>query len=180
MSITFPNFRNKKEILRWLAGVASVAVVIIPIFFYRSLASIKDVGYVGYFVANYFGYGFYILPFLITKLNPIVLILIGAFGSTVDEFFAWYFGQTTEKFENKSKSHEIVEKYITKHGLSAIFIMAVLPLPGYLYTIAGYVGGHYGIAYKYYFLAGLGGRLIRNVIYTIGVLYMIHQTGWLK
>ena len=72
------------------------------------------------------------------------------------------------------------EKYITRYGLRAIFTMAVLPFPGFLYTIAGYVGRHYGIPYRYYFLAGFGGRLLRNVIYTIGVLYMLNRTGWLK
>ena len=180
MKIKLPNFRSKREVLRLSAGVAALVIMIIPLFVYRSLESIKGIGYLGYFVANYFGYGLYILPFIVTKLNPAILILIGAFGSTIDEFFAWYFGRATERFENKSKSHEIVEKYITRYGLRAIFTMAVLPFPGFLYTIAGYVGGHYGIPYRYYFLAGFGGRLLRNVVYTIGVLYTLNQTGWLK
>ena len=180
MRIKLPNFRSKREILRLSAGAAALTIMIIPLFVYRSLESVKGIGYLGYFVANYFGYGLYILPFIVTKLNPVVLILIGAFGSTIDEFFAWYFGRQTERFENKSKTHEIVEKYITRYGLRAIFTMAVLPFPGFLYTIAGYVGGHYGIPYQYYFLAGFGGRLLRNVIYTIGVLYILNQTSWLK
>lgn len=169
---------SKTTFIRWSAGVATVALLIVPIFFYRGIESVKDIGYLGYFVANYLGYGLYILPFLITRLNPLLLIIIGAFGSTVDEFFAWYFGRTTVVFENKSRSHNIIESMIAKHGLYTVFTMGVLPLPGFLYTIAGFVGGHYGIPYPKYFLAGFSGRLLRNIVYTVGVLYALDKTGW--
>jgi len=67
---------------------------------------------------------------------------------------------------------------MVKYGLFAVFIMGVLPLPGFLFTIAGFVGGHFGIPYFKYFLAGFTGRLVRNVIYTVGVLYTLERTGW--
>jgi len=52
-----------KKFLRWVAGLATVLLLVIPIFFYRDFASVKEIGYIGYFFANYFGYGLYILPF---------------------------------------------------------------------------------------------------------------------
>lgn len=164
---------DRRRTLRFLSLAILVAILIVPPFFYKRFEQIKDVGYLGFFIANYFGYGLYILPFLVTKLDPVLLILIGAFGSTIDEFFAWYAGRTSERYEKKSRLHTTIEKYITRYGLLAVTIMGVLPLPGFMLTIAGFIGGHYGIPYPKYFLAGFLGRLVSRTIWTLGFLYFM-------
>lgn len=166
-------FWDRRRIFRTLSIVALVAILIVPPLFYKRFEEVKEIGYLGFFVANYFGYGLYVLPFLVTKLDPTLLILIGAFGSTVDEFFAWYAGRTSEQYERRSRLHAAIEKYISRYGLMAVAMMGVLPLPGFVLTIAGFIGGHYGIPYLKYFLAGFLGRLVSRTFWTLGFLFIM-------
>lgn len=157
--------------IRTLSIIAMIVILVLPALVYQRLEGLDSLGYLGFFVANYFGYGLYILPFLVTKLNPVLLILIGAFGSTIDEVFAWYVGKSGEIHEKNSKLHERVERYIRRWGLLGIFIMGIVPTPGFIVTIAAFISGHFQIPFKKYFIAGFSGRLISRTIWTLGFLY---------
>lgn len=157
--------------IRILSITAMIAILIVPALVYRRLEGLDSLGYLGFFVANYFGYGLYILPFLVTRLNPVLLVLIGAFGSTIDEVFAWYVGKTGQVHEKRSKLHEKVEVYIRRWGLVGIFVMGVIPTPGFIVTIAAFVSGHFKIPFLKYFAAGFAGRLISRTLWTLGFLY---------
>lgn len=155
-----------------------IAILLVPAIVYQRLEGLDSLGYLGFFVANYFGYGLYILPFLVTKLNPVLLILIGAFGSTIDEVFAWYVGKTGDIHGRRSKLHEKVERYIKRWGLLGIFIMGVVPTPGFIVTIAAFISGHFQIPFRKYFLAGFSGRLISRTMWTLGFLYASPRISW--
>ena len=157
--------------MRIFSIIAMVAILIIPVLVYPHVLRFDSVGYPGFFVANYFGYGLYVLPFLVTRLDPVLLILIGAFGSTIDEVFAWYVGKTGEQYEKKSKLHEKVESYLKQYGLPGVFVMGIAPTPGFIVTISAFICGHYKIPFKKYFLAGFCGRLISRTLWTLGFLY---------
>ena len=164
--------------IRILSIIAMIVVLVVPAFVYQRLEWLDSLGYLGFFAANYFGYGLYILPFLVTRLNPVLLILIGAFGSTIDEIFAWYVGKTGELHEKPSKLHEKVARYIHRYGLFGIFVMGVVPTPGFIVTIAAYISGHFQIPFKKYFIAGFSGRLISRTIWTLGFLYASERVAW--
>lgn len=144
-----------------VALVFAVLMTILPIFVATDLQALKNAGYLGFLAANYFGFGVFVLPFLIETHNILLLVLIGGFGNTIDEFFAWFAGRMTEEFETKKKLHERVEKFVLKRGLGGIFIMGVLPLPGILYDIAAFVMGHYKVSYFKFFFASFLGKLLR-------------------
>lgn len=137
---------------------------VLPMFIATNAESLKNVGYLGFFIANYFGYGVLILPFMINTHNIFLLILIGAFGNTIDEFFAWLAGRMIEEIESKSKVHQRIERFVMRYGLKGVFVMGVLPLPGILYDIAGFAMGHYKTPYLKVFLAGFLGKLLRWII----------------
>lgn len=164
--------------MRTVSIIALIAILIVPAFVYQRLEDLDSLGYLGFFIANYFGYGLYILPFLVTKLNPLLLILIGAFGSTIDEVFAWYVGKTGQEHEKRSKLHEKVERYIKRWGLLGIFVMGIVPTPGFIVTIAAFISGHFQIPFRKYFIAGFGGRLISRTMWTLGFLYASERISW--
>lgn len=164
--------------IRILSIIAMIVILIVPAFVYQRIGGFDSFGYLGFFVANYFGYGLYILPFLVTKLDPVLLILIGAFGSTIDEVFAWYVGKTSTQDEKKTKLHDRLERYIRRWGLPGIFVMGIVPTPGFIVTIAAFVSGRFQIPFKKYFIAGFGGRLISRTIWTLGFLYTAKRVAW--
>jgi len=164
--------------IRTLSIIAMIAILVVPALVYRRLEGLDSLGYLGFFVANYFGYGLYILPFLVTKLDPVLLILIGAFGSTIDEVFAWYVGKSGQYHEKRSKLHDKVERYIRRWGLVGIFVMGIVPTPGFIVTIAAFVSGHFQIPFKKYFIAGFSGRLISRTLWTLGFLYASQHVSY--
>ncbi len=164
--------------MRAISIIAMIAILLVPAFIYQRIEGFDSFGYLGFLVANYFGYGLYILPFLVTRLNPVLLILIGAFGSTIDEVFAWYVGKTGQFHEKQSKLHEKVEWYIRRYGLLGIFIMGIVPTPGFIVTIAALISGHFKIPFTKYFIAGFSGRLISRTIWTLGFLYASERVAW--
>lgn len=120
-----------------MSGGIAIAMLLIPVFVYRNLDDIaKNTGYIGYFFANYLGFGIYTLPFLVKILNPVLLIVIGAFGLTIDEFFAWYAGNVSEELERSKKFHNKIQSFVERYGLFAIFTFGLLPLPGVVYAIS--------------------------------------------
>ena len=164
--------------MRAISIIAMIAILLVPAFIYQRIEGFDSFGYLGFLVANYFGYGLYILPFLVTRLNPVLLILIGAFGSTIDEVFAWYVGKTGDLHDKPSKLHQKVERYVDQYGLFGIFVMGVVPTPGFIVTIAAFISGHFQIPFRKYFLAGFSGRLISRTIWTLGFLYAAKRVDW--
>lgn len=143
--------------------VFAVLMIFAPVFVVKDIESLKNIGYLGFLVANYFGYGIFVLPFMIESHNDFLLVLIAGFGNTIDEFFAWLAGRVTQEFESKREIHKRVEKFVMEQGLWGIFVMGILPLPGILYDIAAFVAGHYRMPYIKLFLASFLGKLLRWV-----------------
>jgi len=163
--------KNYRKILGLLSGMLAIAMLIIPIFFYGNLNEItQSTGYLGYFLATYFGFGMYTLPWLIKILNPFLLTLIGAFGFTIDEFFAWYAGSVSEELDHSNKFHKKIQSYVEQYGLLAIFMFGLLPLPGVVYAISGFAAGHFRIPFYKFFLTNFSAKLIRTAVIVIGLL----------
>ena len=168
--------KKYRKILGLLSGIMAMVMLIVPIFFYRNLNEVaKSTGYIGYFFANYFGFGIYTLPFLVKILNPFLLIIIGAFGLTIDEFFAWYAGNVSEELDRSKKFHNKIQSYVERYGLLAIFIFGLLPLPGIVYAISGFAAGHFKIPFYKFFLTNFSAKLIRTTIIVIGLLVFFEK-----
>jgi len=164
---------KQKELLKGISGFIAVVFLILPIFFVRDIEALKGFGYLGYFLSSYIGGNAYLLPFIIKTLNPLVLLLIGTFGNVADEFFGWHAGTLSLELDQKSKVHQKIQSLIEDKGVTAIFVLGVLPLPQIIYTISAFASGHYKISLKKYIAANFLGKFVRNAIYILILLHFL-------
>lgn len=167
-------FINKyRKILGLISAIMAVVPLVTSILVFKNLEAAKNMGYISYFFANYFGYGLYLLPFLVKVLNPVLLIVIGAFGVTIDEFFAWYAGKVSEELDRTKKFHNKIQTLVERHGLYAVFFLGLLPLPGIMYAISGFAAGHFKIPFYKFFLVNFSGKLIRTMVIIVGLIKIL-------
>jgi len=160
-----------RKVLGIGAGAVALASLAIP--FFVDLDAFGNLGYIGLFFISYFsgGTALLILPSLLESLSPVIVILVGSLGVTIDEFFAWYAGKISREFDKKRKKyHKKIQGYVEKHGLVAIFILGLLPLPGFVYAVSGFAAGHYKIPFPKFFTVNFSGKLIRTTIIVIVVM----------
>lgn len=153
-----------KKVLGILAGGMAVATLVVPLAFGFKAGWLVQFGYVGLFVVNYFGFGVWLLPVVLQELNPVAVVLITAFGVSIDEFFAWYAGKSSEHFEAKHPWHAKLHLFVEKYGLKATFVLGLLPLSGIVYAVSGFAAGHFGIPFYKFFFVNFSGKLIRTII----------------
>ena len=166
--------QNYRKIFGVLAGIMTVVTLLIPILIYQGFGGIgRHIGYVGYFFASCLGVSMYTLPFVVKTLNPILLIVIGAFGLTLDEFFPWYAGTASETLDNSKKFHRRIQAFIEKNGLRAVFGLSLLPLPTPIYAISGFAAGHFKVSFYRFFLASFLGKLVRTAVLIIVLLNIL-------
>lgn len=169
--------KDYKKILGIISGAITIATMMVPLFIYKDFKDFTDtaqsIGYVGYFFANYLGFGVYLLPLLVKTFNPILLIVIGGFGLAIDEFFAWYAGHVSEEFKYPKRFqrfHHKIYLFVERYGLLATFILGVPPLPGPVYAISGFAAGHFKIPFYKFFLVNFSSRIIRTAIIVVILL----------
>lgn len=164
----FGSKRLLGEIARYskiLSGLIAILLLAAPFLIGRNIESFRELGYLGFFLANYFGVGIVLIPFLVQTLDPVLLILVGSFGVTIDEFFAWYAGSISKELNRKRKFDQRVQGFIEKYGVKAVFVLGLIPLPdGVVYSIAGFAAGFYQMPFINFFLANFLGKLIRTTV----------------
>ena len=106
---------------------------------------VTNYGYLGAFLISLFGNFtiFFPVPFAITiyafgaTLNPIILGVVCGIGSTIGEFSAYLVGMGGRKVleEKYGDRLEMAKRIVQKHGMAAVFIFALLPLPDDLLLI---------------------------------------------
>jgi membrane protein YqaA with SNARE-associated domain len=102
-----------------------------------------------------------------TALNPILVALAGALGTTLGEmvgYFSGYAGgNVVEKKDNKYIS------LLIKYGLPVVFIFALIPMP--LFDISGVASGYLRIKWYKFLIACFLGKSIKMLIYALGADY---------
>ena len=130
---------------------------------------LQNLGYLGVFIINLMGSATIILPipsFAATIaagaiLNPFITGIFSAAGSTVGELTGYFAGIGGEELVKKDKNIQKVEKWMDKHGLWVVFVLAAIPNP--LFDLAGIVSGASGIPVRKYLIAVLSGKLIKFI-----------------
>jgi len=153
-----------RKILGILSGLIAVALLFAPLVVLYDPSSARQMGYLGFFLTCYFGFGNVVLPLLVRTLDPILLTLIASFGFTIDEFFAWYAGKASENVQPRKRWHHRVHAFVERRGLAAVFTLGLVPLPSAVYTVSGFAAGHFGIPFPRFFLVNFTGKLIRTVV----------------
>jgi len=166
----------------------SVKKIIICILFLAAIATLSVVIYLNsdklHFIGNYGLFGVFILCFICnatvllpapgllvvitaaTFLNPLLVALTGAAGTTLGEMTGYYSGKAGKKIMNiNNKPGKALQKY----GSPVIFIFALIPWP--LFDIIGVTSGYLGIKLQKFIIACFLGKLIKMVIYAYGFNY---------
>lgn len=156
--------KKDRQFLGLLSGIIAVAMLFAPLLAFQNSYFSSGTGYLGFFLACYFGFGNVLLPFLVRTLNPITLTFIAAFGFTIDEFFAWYAGMASKGCERRTRWHQKVHGFVERRGLLAIFVLGFVPLPNAVYTVSGFAAGHFGIPFMRFFVVNFSGKYLRTVI----------------
>ncbi len=159
------------KIFRGLAGFIAIGLLVAPVLVLKDFDSAKNVGYLGFFLSSYIGGGTYILPFIVNRLDPFALLLIGTFGNTIDEVFGWYAGGLSLSLDEKTKIHKTLQTFVKKYGILAVFLLGMGPFPQFVYTISAFAAGHHKIPVLKFLGANFTGKFIRNAVYILILLY---------
>lgn len=136
------------------------------------IGQVSNVGYLGLFFFCFLANSTVFLPapsLIIAAscaliMNPWLVALFAALGSTLGEFVGYTFGTVTKDLSPKFQN--IWEKFTSKvnNQTLLVFILAVLPLP--LFDIAGIYSGGTKMNLIKFTAACFIGKLIKLLVYT--------------
>jgi uncharacterized membrane protein YdjX (TVP38/TMEM64 family) len=180
-----PKIKLSKKQFGILLLVFSFGFGLLVFLFRNQIAYLQNLGYIGLFLANLLGSATILLPipaFAATVaagafLNPILAGIVSAIGSTIGELTGYYAGVGGEELIKKDKNIQKVQKWMDKHGLWVVFVLAAIPNP--LLDLAGIISGASGIPIKKYLGAVFAGKLVKFVLlaYTgLGIFRIFHLT----
>lgn len=150
-----------------------IAGLSVTIFLLRDkLQNVGDVGYLGLFLLCFLANSTVLLPapsLMIAAscaliLNPWLVALFAALGSSLGEFVGYLFGTVSEDLSPKFK--KLLDKLTAKiHNQTLlVFVLAVLPLP--LFDVVGIYSGGSKMNLLKFFIACFAGKFIKMLVYT--------------
>lgn len=147
--------------------VGAAILISISIFLFRNkLVYLQNLGYLGIFLINLIGSATILLPVpaLVSAfiggafLNPFLVAVFSAFGSTLGELTGYMAGIGGKEFI-KDKRVKKIEGWMEKYGIWTLFALAAIPNP--IFDLAGLVAGATKVPVYKYFVAVFSGKFIR-------------------
>lgn len=153
--------------------VIFVVLLSVAIFLLRDkIGQVSNIGYLGLFFLCFLANSTVLLPapsLIIAAscaliMNPWLVALFAALGSTLGEFVGYAFGTVTKDLSPKFQN--LLDKFTSKvHNQTLlVFILAVLPLP--LFDIVGIYSGGTKMNLIKFTVACFVGKLIKLLVYT--------------
>ena len=154
--------RNIRIIAETFLMIGIIGLSVAIFLFRNKIQNISNIGYLGLFVLCFLANATVLLPspsLMIAAscaliMNPWLVALCAALGSTLGEFIGYAFGTVTEDLSPKFKTFETL----------LVFILAALPLP--LFDLVGIYSGGTKMNLIKFFLACFVGKLIKMLVYT--------------
>ena len=163
-----------RENWRHLAALlASLAVMVTVPFLPIDWRDLQGYGYFGIFVINVVGSGslFFPVPGLAVAfigggvdLNPWLVTLAGAAGSTLGEITGYLAGYGGQVLLQSNKRYAQVEEWMCRHGDATVFVMAAIPNP--LFDLAGLASGSLRFPLWRFLTAAFLGKVIKFALVT--------------
>lgn len=161
-----------RKILEILLVVVIITVSVLIFLFRNKIENISNVGYLGLFALCFLANSTVLLPapsLMIAAscaliMNPVLVAVMAAAGSTLGEYVGYAFGSVTKDLSPKFQ--RLLDKLTAKvhNGTILVFILAVLPLP--LFDVVGiYSGGTKMKLWKFTLVCFLG-KFIKMLVYT--------------
>jgi len=161
-----------RKILEIIAFIFIVVISVLIFIFRSKLTDVGEIGYLGVFVLCFVANVTVLLPspsLMIAAscaliLNPVLVALCAAAGSSLGELTGYALGSVSEDLSPKfSKFLEKITKKIHNDVL-LVFLLALLPLP--LFDLVGiYSGGTKMNLFKFLIVCFIG-KFIKLLIYT--------------
>jgi uncharacterized membrane protein YdjX (TVP38/TMEM64 family) len=156
---------NKKVWGLFLAVFLSITIFI----FRNEFVYLKGYGLFGLFILSILGNATIILPVPVVLtafvggaiFNPLLTGLVVSFGATIGELTGYLAGVGGGELIIKDQKFNRVYKFMEKHGLWALFVLAAIPNP--FFDLAGMVAGATKVPVFKYFVAVLLGKIVKFV-----------------
>lgn len=154
-----------------LVGIIILLSIIVFVF-RENLGDISNIGYLGLFALCFLANSTVLLPspsLMIAAscaliMNPFLVAVVGALGSSLGEFTGYIFGLVTKDISSKACKLFDYLKSKVHNQLLLIFLLAVLPLP--LFDIAGIYAGGTKLSQITFYLVCFCGKFIKMLVYT--------------
>jgi membrane protein YqaA with SNARE-associated domain len=162
-------------------AVAVGAIAIIP-FLPVHWRDLRSYGYLGIFLINVVGSGslFFPVPGLAVafvgggaSLNPWLVALCGAAGSTIGELTGYLAGYGGQVLIENNKRYAQVEGWMRRYGDLTVFVMAAVPNP--LFDLAGLASGSLRFPVWRFLLMAFLGKLVKFTVFTLLGAASIHR-----
>lgn len=149
-------------------GIILAVLISLSIFIFRDkLLVFGNYGYFGLFILNVLGSATLAIPTPLfmtaviagSVLNPILVILISSFGSTLGELTGYWAGQSTKHLLDDDRNVVKVKKWMEKYGLWTLFVLSAVPNP--IFDAAGIFAGATQIPIKKYLGVVWLGKIIK-------------------
>jgi len=144
------------------------------------LAGLATYGYLGVFAMSLIGSATIVFPVpyfivifgLATTLNPVLLVVASALGSSIGELTAFFLGKYGSKLIVKKQARwfRLTEKWFRRNGFLTLVFLSAAPLPT---DIGGIVAGTLGYSKGRFFLAILIGKLVKFAVIVAAGYYSI-------
>lgn len=163
---------HKIRVLEILLFIFIVGLSITIFFLRDKIQNVGNIGYLGLFLLCFLANSTVLLPapsLMIAAscaliMNPILVSIVAAMGSTLGEFVGYVFGTVAKDLSPRFKG--ILNKFTSKihNETLLVFIFAVLPLP--LFDVVGIYSGGTKMNLIKFFVVCYIGKLIKMLVYT--------------
>ena len=164
--------KKSRKILEFAVLILIIVLSIIIFLFRYKIENISDLSYIGLFIVCLLANATVLLPspsLMIAAtcaliMNPILVALFAALGSTVGELVGYVFGKITQDVSPQ------FQKFITwlnskvRNDTILVFVLALLPLP--LFDVVGVYSGGKKMNLVQFCVACLVGKFIKTLLYT--------------
>ena len=173
---------NAKSILTLLFAIAiSVGAFFLSSEFSKYPQIFEQLGYAGVFIialissATIFlpAPGFAIIFAMSAFLNPLLVGIIAGVGSGIGELTSYLIGYSGSSKISRTKLYLQHEKGLQKYGMSAIFLLSVLPNP--VLDLAGIAAGAIKMPVWKFLLATILGKIVKYLFIAYTGLYFFRH-----
>lgn len=145
-------------------GLVFVLLLSVVIFIFRNrFTDLEGYGYLGLFLISVLGNATIVLPTPVVLtaflgggiFNPFWVTIVVSVGATLGELTGYVAGASGKYLIKENTKIEKVKKWMDKHGLWTLFVLAAIPNP--FFDLAGIIAGASKIpVYKYLIVVTLG------------------------
>jgi membrane protein YqaA with SNARE-associated domain len=160
-----------------LAGFYLVAYFVLGV----SLDRLKDYGYLGVFLIAMAGSATIVLPTpssvaifggaivldpVLGIPAPLLVGLVAGLGDAIGEFSGYALGYAGTDLVRRQRLYATFERWMNARGMITIFLLCTFPNP--FFDIAGAAAGAARMPAKRFFLATLGGKIVKDLFLAYG------------